>query len=298
MPPLSADLVLRAARPRAAPTGTFKERVSPSAHPARLAYPRREMPPPGYHRRTQGLSPSRRLDGHPCVPGLFHPGRAHGVLPSRAFSLRGAVTPLGARCPPDLRHALSAPSRSPTRTPTSVVRSRSPGPRDPGGQAPGGADPAAARRASETRCSPTTRCRVDPAVLPWRRGVLTQALAVPVTERRRGWPSRPCSPRRARSPRCGCLGRAGAVALLGFLLSRAHWRRRRGSAFRGRPPLSGLTGLARDQGRGFDRLPPRGLPARRLGGSLARSTGPLEVSHLLNERPCLEAAPSRDTAAG
>lgn len=162
-------LVLRAARPRAAPTGTFKERISPSAHPARLAYPRRKMPPPGYHRRTQGLSPSRRLDGHPCVPGLFHPGRAHGVLPSRAFSLRGAVTPLDARCLPDLRQR--AFRAQPITAPHADERcaDRSPGPRDPGGQAPGGADPAAARRASETRCNPTTRCRVDPAVLPWRR---------------------------------------------------------------------------------------------------------------------------------
>jgi hypothetical protein len=104
MPPLCANPRSRAARPRAAPTGAFKDRVSPSAHPARLAYLRQEMPPPGYRRRTQGLSPSRRLDGHPCVPGLFHPGRAHGVLPSRAFSLHGAVTPLDARCLPDLDH--------------------------------------------------------------------------------------------------------------------------------------------------------------------------------------------------
>lgn len=31
-----------------------------------------------------------------------------------------------------------------------------------------GADPTATCRASETRSGPTTRCRVDPAVLPWR----------------------------------------------------------------------------------------------------------------------------------
>lgn len=38
----------------------------------------------------------------PSPPGLFHPGGAHGVLPFRAFPSRGAVAPLGARCPLDV----------------------------------------------------------------------------------------------------------------------------------------------------------------------------------------------------
>jgi len=41
----------------------------------------------------------------PTPPGLFHPGSAHGVQPSRAFSSRGAAAPSGARCPPDVRAA-------------------------------------------------------------------------------------------------------------------------------------------------------------------------------------------------
>jgi len=38
----------------------------------------------------------------PDLPGLFHPGGACGVFPFRAFPSRGAVSPLGARCPPDV----------------------------------------------------------------------------------------------------------------------------------------------------------------------------------------------------
>jgi hypothetical protein len=45
-------------------------------------------------------------------PGLFHPGSAHGVLPFRAFSSRGAVAPLGARCLPDV------PARGSPRQPS------------------------------------------------------------------------------------------------------------------------------------------------------------------------------------
>lgn len=41
----------------------------------------------------------------PTPAGLFHPADAHGVQPFRAFSSRGAVTPSGARCPPDVRTA-------------------------------------------------------------------------------------------------------------------------------------------------------------------------------------------------
>lgn len=41
----------------------------------------------------------------PTPVGLFHPANAHGVSPFRAFSSRGAATPSGARCPPDVRTA-------------------------------------------------------------------------------------------------------------------------------------------------------------------------------------------------
>lgn len=73
-----------------------------------------ELPPSGYRRRAQGLSPSPCLDGPLCVPGLV-PSRTRpwGCLPSRAFTLYRAVTPFGALCPPDVRSPLPAPIRSP-----------------------------------------------------------------------------------------------------------------------------------------------------------------------------------------
>jgi len=70
------------------------------------------LPYPGYRRHAQGFSPSPRLDGSLCLPGLFHPGPARGIPPFRAFSLCRAVAPLDARCPPDVPSPLPAPNRS------------------------------------------------------------------------------------------------------------------------------------------------------------------------------------------
>jgi hypothetical protein len=41
----------------------------------------------------------------PGRPALFHAGDAHGVRPFRAFPSRGAVPPLGGRCPHDVGHS-------------------------------------------------------------------------------------------------------------------------------------------------------------------------------------------------
>jgi hypothetical protein len=85
-----------------------------------------ELPPSGYLRRAWGFSPIPRLDGAPCVPGLFHPGAAHGVSPFRASSLRRALAPLGTSCPPDVCLSLPAPSRSPAGLVTSTLPSGRP----------------------------------------------------------------------------------------------------------------------------------------------------------------------------
>jgi len=80
----------------------------------------------------------------PCslgdLPGLFHPGSAHGVRPSRPFSFvkpltrkpkaRGAVRPLGRRAPRGLPSRAVAPgnaARLPTGTPT-PPKAREPAP--------------------------------------------------------------------------------------------------------------------------------------------------------------------------
>jgi hypothetical protein len=79
------------------------------------------LPPPGYRRHAQGLSPSPRLHGLPCAPGLFHPGHAHGVPPFRAFSLCRAVVPLDTRCLPGVCRTRPAPDRSPVAAATSAT---------------------------------------------------------------------------------------------------------------------------------------------------------------------------------
>jgi len=71
------------------------------------------------HRTGAYLTPFVALPGFrtlsaPCspphLPALFHAGGVHGVSPFRAFSSRGAVPPLGGRCPPDVH---CTPSVSP-----------------------------------------------------------------------------------------------------------------------------------------------------------------------------------------
>jgi len=94
------------------------------------------LPPPDYHRRAQGFSPSPRLDGSQRAPGLFHPGPAHGVAPFRAFSLCRAVTSLDVPCLPDVCRTLPAPDRSPNDAATNTAFIRSPVRCRTGSQAP------------------------------------------------------------------------------------------------------------------------------------------------------------------
>lgn len=68
------------------------------------AFHARYVPSPGFLTLLTACSA-------PTPPGLFHPGSAHGVAPFRAFSSRGAATPSGARCPPDVHAA--GPTRPP-----------------------------------------------------------------------------------------------------------------------------------------------------------------------------------------
>jgi len=44
------------------------------------------------------------------LPGLFHPGPAHGVYPPRPSSLDSAVRPLGRRCPPGVESDTEIPA--------------------------------------------------------------------------------------------------------------------------------------------------------------------------------------------
>jgi hypothetical protein len=67
-------------------------------------------------------------------PGLFHPGHAHGVPPSRAFPPRRAVTPLDARCRPVVRRSnltRSEPASYPPSTMAENDRFTSPSPNQP-----------------------------------------------------------------------------------------------------------------------------------------------------------------------
>jgi hypothetical protein len=81
----------------------------------------------------------------PCsphdLPGLFHPGSAHGVHPSRPCSPAGAIRPLERRCPPGVGGTRCAcpPSRlcTPSRIPhASLGFSQKPAPDAPLGFVP------------------------------------------------------------------------------------------------------------------------------------------------------------------
>jgi hypothetical protein len=88
-------------------------RLSPAnhtVHPFRGFFPfsvlpvmRSHLPPVRFHRTGYVAPLGFRTPSTPCsphdLPSLFHPGPAHGVLPSRPLSPRNAVRPLERRDP-------------------------------------------------------------------------------------------------------------------------------------------------------------------------------------------------------
>jgi hypothetical protein len=61
-------------------------------------------PPPGFFTLLTVCSA-------PDLPGLFHPGNAHGIAPFRASPPPGAVAPLGARCRLDVYRRAASGTR-------------------------------------------------------------------------------------------------------------------------------------------------------------------------------------------
>lgn len=156
-----------------------------------------DVPPSGYLRHVQGFSPSARLHGFPCVPGLFHPGPAHGVSPFRAFSLCRAATPLGVRCPPDVCLTSLAPNRSPTGLDDDFLAGRSPASCDARGQAL----QAPTRADHATLASRDLPRRLLAEPLPWCPRPCGPRTRGAGRRTASGSPSGPFSLQRARSPR-------------------------------------------------------------------------------------------------
>jgi len=239
-----------------------------------------ELPRPGYPRRAQGFSPSPRLDGAPCVPGLFHPGAAHGVPPFRACAPCRAVAPLGARCPPDVCLSPPAPDRSPARAVTSTACDQPPTPLGTGGQAPQpgwGAGPSRSHSASTARPSrtaPRGATPFDPGLL------LSSGIEVPDRRTTAGSPSGLSSLCKELGTLGRLLGRARGRCPPGLLLSRA--RSRAAGVGPSRPPAPlGLRPPYPWLSHGPTAGPSGVLPPSRLGAPLARRAGPHEVLHLV-----------------
>jgi len=105
------------------PKCSFRGSCPYSVFPTTESYlPRRVPNSSGYVLRPRGFAPPRRFCSPRSLPSLFHPGPAHGVLPSRLLSLRQCrasssnaaalfelIRPLG---PPDSRSGPITPRRS------------------------------------------------------------------------------------------------------------------------------------------------------------------------------------------
>jgi hypothetical protein len=103
-------------------TGFPTRAGKPTVHPFRGSFPFSVLPavkshiPPvsfhltGYVAPLGFLNPSTLCSPHD-LPGLFHPGSAHGVLPSRLFSPRNAVRLLRRRDPHAIGYGVETPHR-------------------------------------------------------------------------------------------------------------------------------------------------------------------------------------------
>jgi len=198
------------------------------------------LPRPDYLRRAQGLTPSPRLHGSPRVPGLFHPGPAHGVPPYRASSLCRAAVPSGARCLPGVCRTSPAPDRSPD-DPTTTSAIRSPARCRAGGQAPRA--PARTDRAPLASREPSRRSLAG-TIPP------TLALYAPTGPRCRSPDSvrsafKALLPAKSSSPRSDVTPAPRPLPSWASPLQGSLARCRR-SAFLGRHPLSGFSDRACD----------------------------------------------------
>jgi len=106
-------------------------------------------------RRAWGFSPLPRLAVSNAPRAYFIPVTPMGFAPSRAFSLRSVVTPLGARNPPGICLTSPAPNRYPFGQPTSAEPHGHPRPSAREAKRHSDASPDVPCTASRTRPIPT-----------------------------------------------------------------------------------------------------------------------------------------------